>query len=63
MHDVDLGVLAAGQHADLIREIAGRCIANRNVQAVWIGGSLAASTGDAYSDAAGMVHAGNRKGY
>jgi hypothetical protein len=50
MSEVDMGVLASGPHADLIRELAGRCIADHDVQAVWVGGSLAAGTGDAYSD-------------
>ena len=50
MNDLEMGVLLNGPHAELIRAIAGNCIADDNVQAVWIGGSLAAGAGDAYSD-------------
>ena len=50
MRDIDLGALARGPHANLIRDMAGRCAADRKIQAIWVGGSLAAGTGDIYSD-------------
>lgn len=50
MTDIDLGLLAHGPHADLIRAMAELCYADSNVQAIWVGGSLAAGTGDIYSD-------------
>lgn len=50
MTDIDLGSLAQGPHADLIRDIASRCAADGSIQAIWVGGSLAAGTGDRYSD-------------
>src|SRR5689334_4574683 len=50
MSDIDLGSLEHGPHADLIRDIAGKCSADDSIQAIWIGGSLAAGHGDQYSD-------------
>lgn len=50
MSDIDLGLLEHGPHANLIREMARTCAADRRIQAIWIGGSLAAGTGDLYSD-------------
>ena len=50
MLDIDLGLLALGPHADLIRDMARRCSADGSIQAIWVGGSLAAGLGDAYSD-------------
>lgn len=47
---IDLGILAAAPHADLIRALAERCVADANVLAVWVGGSLASGTGDWFSD-------------
>jgi hypothetical protein len=48
--DIDLGPLEHGPHANLIREMARKCFADGNIQAIWVGGSLAAGLGDAYSD-------------
>ena len=50
MMDIDLGPLANGPHASLIDGIARKCNADRHIQAMWVGGSLAAGLGDAYSD-------------
>lgn len=50
MEDIDLGRLANGPHASLIREMARMCYADASIQAIWVGGSLAAGLGDAYSD-------------
>ncbi len=50
MRDIDLGPLENGPHANLIRDMAGKCSADGSIQAIWVGGSLAAGTGDAYSD-------------
>ena len=50
MTDIDLGLLAQGPHAGLIRDIAARCAADEGIQAIWVGGSLASGTGDRYSD-------------
>ena len=50
MSDIDLGSLEHGPHAELIRTMASKCAADSSIQAIWIGGSLAASQGDAYSD-------------
>jgi hypothetical protein len=50
MLDIDLGPLAHGPHAKLIRDIATKCAADGGIQAIWVGGSLAAGVGDAYSD-------------
>jgi hypothetical protein len=50
MREIDLGLLEHGPHADLIREMAGKCFADSSIQAIWIGGSLAAGLGDPYSD-------------
>jgi hypothetical protein len=50
MSDIDLGPLAQGPHADLIRAMARACAADATIHAVWVGGSLAAGHGDAYSD-------------
>ena len=50
MSEIDLGLLGGGPHADLIREMAQMCYEDPRVQAIWIGGSLAAGSGDAYSD-------------
>ncbi len=50
MTNTDLGPLANGPHANLIRDIARKCYEDGTVQAIWVGGSLAAGTGDVYSD-------------
>jgi hypothetical protein len=50
MSDIDLGSLAHGPHAKLIRDMAVKCFADSDIQAIWVGGSLAAGFGDAYSD-------------
>ena len=39
---VDIGILEHGPHADLIRAMAGLCNADPSIQAIWVGGSLAA---------------------
>ncbi len=48
--DIDLGLLENSPHARLIRDLAEKCYSDSTVQAVWVGGSLAAGTGDFYSD-------------
>ena len=50
MSDIDLGPLEHGPHANLIRDMASKCSADGSIQAIWVGGSLAAGHGDAYSD-------------
>jgi hypothetical protein len=50
MSDIDLGTLEHAPHANLIRDMASRCSADGSIQAIWVGGSLAAGLGDAYSD-------------
>ena len=50
MSDIDLGLLEHGPHATLIRDMATRCTADDTIHAIWVGGSLAAGRGDAYSD-------------
>jgi hypothetical protein len=50
MTDINLGLLEHGPHANRIREMATLCFADERIQAVWVGGSLAAGTGDMYSD-------------
>jgi predicted nucleotidyltransferase len=50
MLNIDLGPLEHGPHANLIREMARKCSADGSIQAIWVGGSLAAGLGDAYSD-------------
>lgn len=50
MTEINLGLLAAGPHADLIRHIAMLCRADSTLQAAWVGGSLATGTGDIFSD-------------
>jgi hypothetical protein len=50
MSDIDLGPLEHGPHANLIRDMASKCSADSNIQAIWIGGSLASGIGDRYSD-------------
>lgn len=50
MRDIDLGPLEHGPHANLIRAMASKCSADTSLQAIWVGGSLAAGRGDAYSD-------------
>jgi hypothetical protein len=50
MRDIDLGSLEHGPHANLIRDMASKCSAEGSIQAIWVGGSLAAGLGDAYSD-------------
>jgi len=50
MIDIDLGLLEHGPHANLIRAMTRKCYADRTIQAIWVGGSLAAGLGDAYSD-------------
>ena len=48
--DIDLGPLEGGPFADLMREMARKCYADQDIQAIWVGGSLAAGHGDQYSD-------------
>ena len=50
MRNIDLGSLTHGPHANLIRDMASKCSADSSIQAIWVGGSLAAGLGDAYSD-------------
>jgi len=50
MSDIDLGPLEPGPHANLIRDMASKCSTDSSIQAIWIGGSLAAGLGDTYSD-------------
>jgi hypothetical protein len=50
MSDIDLGPLENGPHASLIRDMANLCAADGSIHAIWVGGSLAAGLGDAYSD-------------
>lgn len=50
MEGIELGVLEHAPHAELLREIASKCLADQRVQAIWVGGSLAAGRGDIYSD-------------
>jgi hypothetical protein len=50
MRDIDLGSLEHGPHANLIRDMASKCAVDNSIQAIWIGGSLAAGLGDPYSD-------------
>lgn len=50
MTEINLGALAHGPHADLIREMAKKCIADERIQAIWVGGSLAMGYGDDFSD-------------
>lgn len=47
---IDIGPLDHGPHADLIRKMTGLCYADQSIQAIWIGGSLAAGHGDIFSD-------------
>lgn len=39
-----------GPHEDLIRDMTRKCFADERVQAIWVGGSLAAGHGDMFSD-------------
>jgi hypothetical protein len=48
--EITLGPLAHGPHAALIGEMARMCAADGSIQAIWVGGSLAAGRGDVYSD-------------
>jgi len=48
--DFDLGSLKNGPHAKLIQDMAEKCYSDSSIQAIWVGGSLASGTGDAYSD-------------
>jgi hypothetical protein len=50
MDTIDLGPLERGPHVTLIRDMATRCAADDRIHAIWVGGSLAAGRGDAYSD-------------
>jgi hypothetical protein len=50
MREIELGQLEYGPHAMLVRDIASRCAADSSIEAVWVGGSLAAGNGDEYSD-------------
>ena len=50
MRDIDLGSLEHGPHANLIRAMASKCSEDTSIQAIWVGGSLAAGRGDVYSD-------------
>jgi hypothetical protein len=47
---IDIGPLEHGPHAELIRKMADLCYADQSIQAIWIGGSLAAGHGDIFSD-------------
>ena len=50
MSEIDLGPLEHAPHATLIRDMANKCAMDSSIQAIWVGGSLAAGHGDAYSD-------------
>lgn len=50
MSELEFGPLENGPHATLVRDIAHRCAADNSIQAIWVGGSLAAGRGDTYSD-------------
>jgi hypothetical protein len=50
MINIDLGLLEHGPHATLIHDMARKCSADDSIPAIWVGGSLAAGLGDAYSD-------------
>ena len=50
MRDIDIGFLEHGPHANLIRDMANKCAEDSSIQAIWVGGSLAAGLGDLYSD-------------
>lgn len=50
MEAIELGVLEQAPHAELLRQIASMCLADPRIQAIWVGGSLAAGRGDEYSD-------------
>src|SRR5262245_49590325 len=50
MNDIDLGPLVHGPHATLIRDMSTMSWADSSIHAIWVGGSLAAGLGDAYSD-------------
>lgn len=50
MTTIDLGILADGPHAELICEMAERCLADERILAIWVGGSLASGKGDQFSD-------------
>lgn len=47
---IDIGILEDGPHGELIRAMAGLCYADPAIQAIWVGGSLAAGRGDLFSD-------------
>ena len=47
---IEIGRLEHGPHAGLIRGMARMCYADPSIQAVWVGGSLAAGRGDIFSD-------------
>ena len=47
---IDIGPLAQGPHTELIRKMATLCSADQSIQAIWVGGSLAAGHGDIFSD-------------
>ncbi|MEM6428292.1 MAG: nucleotidyltransferase domain-containing protein [Deinococcota bacterium] len=48
--DLNFGLLEHGPHITLVRNLAEKCYQDSTIQAIWVGGSLAAGTGDAYSD-------------
>lgn len=50
MQNISLGALENGPHANLIHTMAQKCVIDTNIQAIWVGGSLAAGHGDAHSD-------------
>ncbi|MEO1644842.1 MAG: nucleotidyltransferase domain-containing protein, partial [Chloroflexota bacterium] len=50
MTAINLGILAQSSHEDLIRDMANKCVSDERIQAIWVGGSLASGTGDAFSD-------------
>ncbi len=50
MIDIDLGPLELAPHSSLVRDMASLCARDPRILAIWVGGSLAAGRGDAYSD-------------
>ncbi|MFN8467667.1 MAG: hypothetical protein U0X20_19060 [Caldilineaceae bacterium] len=48
--EIGIGLLEHGPHGDLIRRMATLCYADEGIQAIWVGGSLAAGRGDIFSD-------------
>jgi len=50
MSEINLGSLEHGPHTNLIRNMTSMSFADDGIQAIWVGGSLAAGFGDTYSD-------------